>query len=63
MIKLSRKDALGIILSEICCANGKEFCNDKHCPLSGTNCVAIDGTDKEVLFEGTRILKELYDEL
>ena len=51
---MSREEALKIVLSDVCCSNGKDFC--KLCPLSEMdNCEDIS-YDKEQLLEAIRIL-------
>lgn len=45
--------ALKIVLSDVCCSNGKEFC--ELCPLKKDDCTNI-GYSKDELLEAVKLL-------
>lgn len=44
---MSKEEAIKILLVDVCCSNGKEFC--KLCPLSGEECRKFYYDEKQLL--------------
>ena len=44
---MSKEEAIKILLVDVCCSNGKEFC--KVCPLSGEECENFHYDEKQLL--------------
>ena len=58
---MDKDEALRILLIEICCSNGKEFC--KLCPVYKENsCEQADGNEKQLL-EAVKTLTNYSDAL
>lgn len=52
---MNKDAALKIVLSDVCCSNGKEFC--ELCPLNKDDCTNI-GYNKEELLEAVKLLSD-----
>ena len=50
---MSNEEAFKILLVDVCCSNGKDFC--KVCPLSGEKCENFH-YDEEHLLEAVKVL-------
>lgn len=58
---MSKKEALKIVLTDVCCSNGKDFC--PLCPLyTGDNCGNISCNTAQ-LFEAVKTLMEFTEKL